>query len=71
MKRQALLLFLCFLPTVLLARMDHDVTSFAEIVRWENVPALVLYTLLFRGILLSASVTSRLVARRAQGSVSR
>lgn len=68
MKRQALLLFFCFVATVLVARMDHDVTSFASIARWENVPALVIYTILFRLILLGASVTSRAIISRAERS---
>ena len=70
MKRQALLMFLCMLSTLLIARMDRDVSSFASIVRWENVPALVIYTLLFRGILLGAPATSRAIARRAERSTS-
>ncbi len=41
------LLALSFLLTVLLARLDNDATSFVDIARLENVPALIAYTLVF------------------------
>ena len=59
MKKQALLLLSCFILTLLLALLDRDVTSFGSLVRWENVPALVLYTLFFRLMIAGVTRASR------------
>lgn len=71
MSRQSVLLLLCFALTLLVARMDRDVDSFASLVRWENVPALVIYTVLFRLIVLGATSSARAIIRHSERSQAR
>jgi hypothetical protein len=49
------LLPIAVLLAVLLARLDADATSFADLVRWENVPAFLIYTALFWLVLRATS----------------
>ena len=57
------LLAVAVLVTVLLARLDSDTTSFRDLLRWENVPALVVYMLVIWAVLLGVR---RLFARRRE-----
>lgn len=71
MRSNTLLLLLAFGLTLLLARMDQDVTSWASLVRWENVPALVIYTVIFRLLLAAVAFTVRAIVGTAPRSHSR
>ena len=50
-KRPLVLALVSILLTLLLGRLDHASTSFADVARLQNVPALVLYSAGFFGML--------------------
>lgn len=57
------LLAVAVLVTAGLARLDSDTTSFRDLLRWENAPALAIYTLVIWAVLLGVR---RLLAGRRE-----
>ncbi len=45
--------------TLTLGRMDHEAGSLLDVFRWQNVPAIVLYTFFFHAILLFVRASIR------------